>query len=158
MPGRTAAYAVMVDSDAMAWTIAARFGSLAIWIITVSAVRKPGSNRDEAMALRRKIAAQISNSAEAKTWMPISALRARPGPAFPTTSPRSVRSGSIRVARSAGISAKKAVAAMAATTRNTATRQSAAGTVSSRFGSPRSTGIACDAKWTRPASATRETT
>ena len=60
-------------SDAIAWIIAARFGSLSISMTTVSTVRKTGSNRDEAIALRRKIAAQISNSAEAKTWMPISA-------------------------------------------------------------------------------------
>jgi hypothetical protein len=110
------------------------------------------------MALRRKIAAQISSSAEANTWTPMSTLRARPGPALPTISPRSVRSGSIRVARSAGISAKKAVAAIAVTTRNAATRQSAAGTFRSMFGSPRSAGIACDAKWMRAVSATRETT
>ena len=98
-------------------------------IRTVSAVRKPGSNRDDAIALRRKIAAQISSSAEAKTCTPISALRARPGRASFTSSPRSVRTGSIRVACSAGISAKNAVAAIAATTRNSATRQSAAGTL-----------------------------
>ena len=36
-------------------------------MMTVSAVRNPGSNRDDAIALRRKIAAQISSSAEAKT-------------------------------------------------------------------------------------------
>ena len=103
MPGRTAAYAVMVDSDAIASIIAARFGSLSISMNTVSAVRKPGSNRDDAIALRRKIAAQISSSAEAKTWMPISALRARPGRASFPSSPRNVRTGSIRVACSAGI-------------------------------------------------------
>ena len=137
--GRTAAYAVIVDSVAIAWIIAARFGSLLMSINTVSAVRKPGSNRDEAIALRRKIAAQISSSADAKTCTPISALRARPGRASFTSSPRSVRTGSIRVACSAGISAKSAVAAAAEMTRNTATRQSAAGTL--RLTSPRSTGI-----------------
>ncbi len=77
---------------------------------SVSAVRKPGSNRDEAIALRRKIAAQISSRAEAKTWMPMSALRARPGRESFTSSPRSVRTGSSRVACSAGINAKNAVA------------------------------------------------
>jgi hypothetical protein len=141
MSGRTAPYAVMVDSDAMAWSIAVRFGSLLMSMKTVSAVRKPGSNCDDAIALRRKIAAQISSSADAKTWMPISALRARPGRASFTSSPRSVRTGSIRVAWSAGISAKNAVAAMAATIRNSATRQSAAGTL--RLTSPISAGIVC---------------
>jgi hypothetical protein len=105
-----------------------------------SAIRNPGLNRADAIALRRKIAAPISNSADAKTWIAISALRARLGRAFLTISPRSVRAGSIRVARSAGSNAKIAVAPIAARTRNTATRQSAAGTTMSRFGSPRSTG------------------
>ena len=45
----------------------------------------------------------------------------------------------MRVACSAGIRAKKAVAAIAASTRNSATRQSAAGTL--RLTSPRSTGM-----------------
>ena len=156
MPGRRPAYAAMVDSDAIAWIIAARFGSLIISMRTVSTVRKPGSNRDDAIALRRKIAAQISNSVEPKTWMPISALRARPGLASFTSSPRSVRTGSIRVACSAGIKAKKAVAAMAARTRNMATRQSAAGLAMSRLGSPRSTGIVRIAQKTMLSSATRE--
>ena len=74
-------------------------------------------------------AALISSSADANTWTPISAFRARPGrPSF-TNSPRSVRIGSIAVACSAGISAKNPVADTAPTTRNTATRQSAAGTL-----------------------------
>ena len=90
--------------------MAARFGSLRASISTVSAVRKPGSNRADAIALRRKMAAQISSSADAKTCTPISTLRARPGRASFTSSPRSVRTGSIRVACSAGISAKNAVA------------------------------------------------
>ena len=118
----------MVASDAIACRIAARFGSSMISISTVSAVRRPGSNRDDAIALRKKMAAQIKSSADAKTWMPISALRARPGRASLINSPRSVRTGSIRVACSAGINAKNAVAAIAAMTRKTATRQSAAGT------------------------------
>ena len=108
--------------------MAARFGSLSMSINTVSAVRSPGLNCDDAIALRRKIAAQINSSADAKTCTPIRALRARPGRASLTSSPRSVRTGSIRVACSAGISAKNPVAPTAATTRNTATRQSAAGT------------------------------
>ena len=108
-------------------------------ITTVSAVRRPGSKRDDAIALRRKIAAQISSSADAKTCTPINALRARPGRASFTNSPRSVRTGSIRVACSAGIKANSAVASVAATTRNNATRQSAAGTL--RLTSPRSTGV-----------------
>jgi len=130
---------VTAGSAAIAWSIAPRLGSLMVPISTVSAVRKPGSNRDDAMALRKKIAAQISNSAEAKTCTPISALRARPGRASFTSSPRIVRTGSIRVACSAGISAKNAVAAIAAATRNSATRQSAAGTP--RLTSPRSSGM-----------------
>jgi hypothetical protein len=55
------------------------------------------------------------------------------------SSPRSVRTGSTRVACRAGINAKNAVATMAETTRNSATRQSAAGTL--KLTSPRSTGI-----------------
>ena len=82
-------------------------------ISTVSAVRRPGSKRDDAIALRRKIAAQISRSADAKTCTPINALRARPGRASFTNSPRSVRTGSIRVACSAGIKANSAVAVVA---------------------------------------------
>ena len=128
MLGRMAACAVIVRSEAIAWSIAARLGSLGMSMITVSAVRKPGSNRDEAMALRRKIAAHTNNSAEANTWIPISAFRERPGRASLTSSPRSVRTGSIRVACSAGSNANNAVATIAPTTRNTATRQSAAGT------------------------------
>jgi len=56
-------------------------------------------------------------------------LRARPGRTSLISSPRSVRAGSMRVAWSAGTKAKKAVAAIAASTRNSATRQSAAGTL-----------------------------
>ena len=129
---------MIVESVAIAWSMAARFGSLMMSIMTVSAVRSPGSKRDDAIALRRKIAAQISSSADAKTCTPISALRARPGRASFTSSPRSVRTGSIRVACSAGIKANSAVAVVAEMTRNNATRQSAAGTL--RLMSPRSTG------------------
>jgi hypothetical protein len=77
--GLTAANEVIVASVVTACISAARFGSLSISINTVSAVRKPGSNRAEEIALRRKTAAQISSSADAKTCRPISALRARPG-------------------------------------------------------------------------------
>src|SRR3954454_13735049 len=118
MAGWRAAYAVTVDSDAIARTSAERFGSLITSMTIVSAVRNPGLNRADAIALRRKIAAPISNSADAKTWIAISALRARLGRAFLTISPRSVRAGSIRVARSAGSNANIAVAPIAATTRN----------------------------------------
>ena len=152
--GLTAAYAVMVDSPASAWIMAARFGSLSMSINTVSAVRSPGLNWEDAIALRRKIAAQINSSADAKTCTPIKTLRARPGRASLTSSPRSVRTGSIRVACSAGISAKNPVAPTAATTRNTATRQSAAGTP--RLMSPRSTGIVRRAQYTAPSRARRE--
>ena len=41
-----------------------RVGLLMVSIETVSAVRKPGSNRDEAIALRRNTAAQISSSVD----------------------------------------------------------------------------------------------
>ena len=145
---------MIVASLVTAWIIAARFSSLLMSINTVSAVRKPGSNRAEAIALRRKTAAQISSSADANTCTPISALRARPGRASFTNSPRSVRIGSIAVACSAGISAKNPVAATAPTTRNTATRQSAAGTL--RLTSPISTGIVRSAQYTAPSSARRE--
>ena len=105
-------------------------------INTVSAVRKPGSTGAE-IVLRRKMAAQITSS-DANTCIPISVARATRSRAL-TNSPRSVRTGSNAVACSAGISAKNSAAATAATTRNTATRQSAAGTL--RLMSPISTGI-----------------
>src|SRR4051812_18524324 len=68
--GLTAAYAVIVASLEMAWVIAARFGSLVMSINTVSAVRKPGSTRAEAIVLRRKMAAQITSSDDANNCIP----------------------------------------------------------------------------------------
>jgi hypothetical protein len=133
----------MVDSLASAWAMAARF-SLLISINTVSAVRRPGLYRDDVSALRRKIAAQIKSSADANTWTPIRTLRARPGRASFRSSPRRVRTGSTAVACSAGSNANKPVAPIAATTRNNATRQSAAGTP--RLISPRSSGTICHAQ------------
>src|SRR5256885_7175427 len=85
--GLTAANAVIVASLVTAWIIAVRFSSLLMSINTVSAVLKPGSNGAEAIALRRKTAAQISSSADANTCTPTSALRARPGRASLTNSP-----------------------------------------------------------------------
>ena len=55
--------------------------------------------------------------------------RERPGLASLIISPRIVRTGSMRVACSAGINPKNAVAITAPATRNTATRQSAGGRV-----------------------------
>src|SRR5687768_10361318 len=53
--GLMAAYKVMVESTANAWIMAARLGSLSMSINTVSAVRSPGLNWEEAIELRRKI-------------------------------------------------------------------------------------------------------
>jgi len=136
--GLTPANARTVGSLASARTMASRLSSLMTSIESVSTVRNPGLNCDDATALRRKIAEQINSSADAKTCTPIRMLRARPGRAALTSSPRSVRTGSTRVACNAGINAKHAVEAMAETTRNRATRQSAAGTL--KLTSPRSMG------------------
>ena len=144
----------MVASALSAWIIRGRVGSWSMSINTVSAVRRPGSKRAAARPLRRKMAAQISSSADASTCTPISALRARPGRAPCTSSLRSVRIGSMAVARNAGSSAKAPVAASAAITRNTATRQSAAGTL--RFTSPMSSGTVRITPYTAPSSARRE--
>ena len=72
---------------------------------------------------------EISSSADALTCTPIRRLRARPGRASLTTSPRIVRIGSMRVACSAGASPKHIVEMAAPTMRNSATRQSASGTI-----------------------------
>ena len=110
-----------------AWSSAARRGSLAIETLTVSLVRTPGSTVAAAKAPRRNMAAQIRRRADAPTWTAIRACRARPGRASLVTSPRIVRTSSRRVACSAGASPKNTVETMAPATRNTSTRQSAAG-------------------------------
>ena len=115
-----------------AWSSAARRGSLAMATITVSLVRTPGSTVAAAKAPRRKMAAQIRRRADAPTWTAIRACRARPGRASLVTSPRIVRTSSRRVACSAGTSPKNTVETMAPATRNTSTRQSAAGTQPAR--------------------------
>ena len=73
----------------------------------------PGSALAAANALRRKTAEEISRSAEAVTWMPISTLRVRPGRASRVISPRIVRTSSIRVACSAGASPNRTLATIA---------------------------------------------
>ena len=72
--------------------------------ITVSAVRRPGSTMADDHALRRNTAEQISNRPEAPTWRAMRIFRDRRGRASLMTSPRSVLTGSMRVACSAGIS------------------------------------------------------
>ena len=87
----------------------------------------PGLNVVAANALLRNTAAEISSSADALTCRPIRKFRARPGRASLITSPRIVRTGSMRVACSAGASPNTIVETPAPTTRNSTTRQSASG-------------------------------
>ena len=106
---------------------AARRVSVSIETLSVSLVRTPGSRVAAAKAPRRKMAAQIRRSADAPTWTAIRVCRARRGRASLVTSPRMVRTRSRRVACSAGASPKNTVDTTAPATRNTSTRQSAAG-------------------------------
>ena len=143
-----------------AWRIAARRVSSSIETLSVSLVRTPGSVVAAAKAPRRKMAAQIRRSADAPTWTAIRACRARRGRASLVTSPRMVRTRSRRVACSAGASPKNTVDTTAPATRNTSTRQSAAG--AARFNRltnwTNSGGIVVIAAESAPSRNSRETT
>ena len=104
--------------------------------VTIPSIRIPGSTVVAANELRKKIAAEMSSNADPVTCMTTSALRERPGRTSGTTSPRMARTSSTRVAWRAGASAKNRVEMNAAITRNSATRQSAAGTSNRRLPSP----------------------